>query len=401
MKGNVGVPDLEFLWQPPTDWGAIAADWQALAKDAKPNIFLSWAWIETWANTYGRVVSVLRVFHGKQLVAMGLWARQKHVRPLGLNVQTLHLHHCGVERLDQIWPEYNELLCLPDYRHVVHGALLENIPSDLGVNEVDLGVCENQLSYLLVSPLDTKLMPKANAGVLESSSGASSLSPPPKRKSHWLREERWTSVAIQVPLQQWTSVDDYLASLSSSFRYQLRRAEKGLSKLGPLELVFAESSTHCSQWLMADAHWHQKQWGEQSGFNNPDFVKFHEAWVASAFDLSLCGYVRLMAGDTVAAGAYFFQDTSCIYFYLGFARNEWGPKVKTGFCLHLAMIRYCFEQGIPMYDFMGGDYDYKRRFGSCGPTLVKCRYKPNTLLNRAEQGLKRARSYWHKRSEKS
>lgn len=388
------IPELNFVWRVLTEceWVAVAKDWQVLEGYGAPNIFLSWPWIETWALTYNPAVQVLRVYEADKLVAMGLWAKQMHIRPLGLHVQTLHLHHCGVESLDQIWPEYNELLCLPAYREIVHHLLLKNIPADLGVTEVDLGVCAERLSQLLVgSELATEIQ-----------KSVSSKWPVPLstlRRSFalpWLREERWSSVAIEVLVHQWADVDDYLASLSSSFRYQLRRAEKGLSRLGPIALRFAGSAKQCEQWLMADAHWHQAQWGEQSGFNNPEFVKFHQAWIARAFDASLCGYVRLMAGDVVVAGAYYFQDASRIYFYLGFARNEWGPKVKTGFCLHLAMIRHCFEQNIAVYDFMGGDYDYKRRFGTEGIRLVRCRYKPGSFLNRGEQLLKRGRARWKK-----
>jgi CelD/BcsL family acetyltransferase involved in cellulose biosynthesis len=162
-------------------------------------------------------------------------------------------------------------------------------------------------------------------------------------------------------------------------------------------LQFAQTPEQCVAWLLEDGSWHQQQWGAQSGFNNTEFIRFHEAWILRGFSASLCGYVRLMAGEEIAAGAYYFRDSSRLYFYLGFARDEWGPKVKTGFCLHLAMIRYCYDQGIPLYDFMGGDYAYKRRFGTEGPTLVRCRYKPPSLVNRGEQVLKGVKAQLHDR----
>lgn len=371
---------LKFSWQAPTDWAQIEADWLALSAQAHPNIFLTWTWVSTWAKVYDRVTHVLRVFDGRTLVAMGLWAHQFHRRPLGLNVRTLHLHHCGDEAYDQIWPEYNELLCAPGYRVPVHAALLSNLPTQPRITEVDLGVCEARLSKLLVAP---SLSP-----TLSKLPGAGDGDTP----APWLREQRWSSNAINVPLSHWADFDAYLASLSSSFRYQLRRAEKGLKALGELRLCFAETAEQCTEWLLEDGVWHQQQWGADSGFNNPAFVRFHKAWIARGFAASFCGYCRLMAGDTSVAGAYFFRDHQTVYFYLGFARNEWGPKVKTGFCLHLAMIRYCFDQNIAVYDFMGGDYDYKRRFGAPGMTLVKCRYKPRTLLNQGEQVLKQLRA---------
>jgi hypothetical protein len=325
---------------------------------------------------YDHVEFVLRVFEGDKLVAMGLWACKNHKRPLGFNVKTLHLHHCGDEARDQIWPEYNELLCLPSHRITVHAALLSNLPSEPRITEVDLGVCDEALSYCLVTPSPVSRVTQ-NPNLVDES-------------SPWLREQRWASSAIQVPVSQWETAEDYVSSLSSSFRYQLRRAEKGLRSIGPVRLVFAENASQCKEWLMADAVWHKAQWGTDSGFHNPEFVNFHEAWITRGFNESLCGYCRLMAGDTITAGAYFFRDSQRIYFYLGFARNEWGPKVKSGFCLHLAMIRYCFEEQIPVYDFMGGDYAYKRRFGKASSTLVKCRFKPPTLLNSGEQLLKNA-----------
>jgi len=354
---------LRFDWEPLQDWERVRTDWQSLEALSPSNVFLSWSWVQTWHNVYQAADFVCRVFDQAKLVGIGLWARKHHDRPLGLNVCTLHLQHSGIDRLDQIWPEYNEMLCLPEYRQAVHAQLLSHIPKTLNVNEIDLGVCEADV---------------AQWALQESS-------------KQWLSEERWRSVSIAAVIQGFSSIEAYLESLSSSFRYQLRRTEKGLVKLGPIQLEFAQTANQCKDWLKEDSQWHKAQWGEDSGFHNPDFERFHMAWIDQGYEQGLVHVVRLLAGQECVSGAYLFHYQDTLYFYLGFARQDWGAKVKTGLYLHYILIRYCIEQGIAVYDFMGGDYPYKRKFGQPVKTLVRCRFKPLTLKNIVEKNLKRVK----------
>ncbi|MEJ2755538.1 MAG: GNAT family N-acetyltransferase [Gammaproteobacteria bacterium] len=315
------------------------------------------SWLITWQDVYAATDYVLRVYEGKQLVAIGLWVVVRHQRPLGFHVNTLHLHHCGNDRKDQIWSEYNELLCLPAYRETVYRQLLNRLPDNMCLGEVDFGVSDATISPWLCH-------------------------------SGWLAEQRWKTASIGVDISQWSSFESYLTNLSKSFRYQLRRTEKGLQHVNNVTVQFAPNTASCIKWFQEDGKWHKAQWGDQSGFENPEFVAFHLAWIQRAFPNGHCHYVRLLVGDEVAAGAYLFSTEKIWYFYLGFSREDWGPKIKTGYYLHLKIIEHCFNLGIDNYDFMGGDYAYKRRFGQPQRQLVGNRYKPASWVNRFEQGLK-------------
>ena len=350
---------LHFDWTPPTDWEKVAEDWLVLETAAQPEVFLTWDWVATWQAVYGQTSHVCRVYAKEQLVAMGLWVLKRHERPLGFHTNTLHLQHCGDEQRDQIWPEYNELLCLPAYREVVHRQVLQQLPLNESINEVDFGVSDTALTSWLCCHDD------------------------------WLAEQRWDAASIGVKLLHYPSFPAYVSSLSKSFQYQLRRTEKGLLNAGETRIQFAPDLPTCLTWFHEDAVWHKAQWGEQSGFKNQHFVDFHHAWIERAFPKQRCQYVRLMVGQEAAAGAYLLATAQNWYFYLGFAREDWGPKVKTGYYLHLKLIEQCFSLGLSHYDFMGGDYPYKRRFGEPLRHLAGNRYKPINWVNRCEQGLKR------------
>ncbi|TAP41429.1 GNAT family N-acetyltransferase [Alteromonas sp. KUL49] len=107
---------------------------------------------------------------------------------------------------------------------------------------------------------------------------------------------------------------------------------------------------------------HISQWGETpegSGFQNPAFVKHHETILNLA--PSSVEILQVRAGDTLVAYGYYLIHNRRAYFYCsGINFDIATNSIKPGYLLHYLAMCHFSEQGLLSYDFLGGDYRYKK-----------------------------------------
>lgn len=342
----VKPPTLVVTRSPVSDWQTLAADWQKLEAEADANVFLSWQWMGIWLQVYQPQAFALRVYKGQQLIGLGLLVEFKERRHGVLVSRCLRLHQTGHQHQDQIWIEYNGFLAKRGHELEVASACLQHL-------------CDHWEDWeeLIIGAIDVAHARQfAEASQLE-------------------LHVRWEAPCYGVDLKQLRDQNrDYLDTLSGNTRYQINRAHRLYEERGEVRLHRPSTVEEALATFEAIGPRHLERWGagkDQSGFANPDFVKFHRAmiqhhWADGGIDL-----VSVYAGEDLIASFYnlIYRDTA--YFYLGGLIVENDNKLKPGLLGHSLCIEDYKEQGFHYYDFMGGEERYKAQLGQFHRELVQ------------------------------
>jgi len=322
----------------------VEAVWCSLeASSDNSNFFLSWAWIGAWLRTYQPKVSLLELSAQGEVVALGLFIHKRQTRHGLLSSRTLRLHQTGCEQEDQIWIEYNGLLCAPGYESAAALATLDFFQQQDDWDELITGaMSELDLERLSTSSLHC--------------------------------HEITRLATYKVDLQQLTkSGQSYLDSVSRNLRYQVGLARRLYEKVAPVELVFARNLAQALEFFGELGPYHRDRWSGQaggSGFENPKFVSFHEELIRAGWPQQQIQICRLNVGSDTVAFLYNFTYQDQVYFYLSGIKAEAKPKLKPGLLCHSMCIQHNLEAGFKTYDLMGGDMEYKRRLAKRAEDLV-------------------------------
>lgn len=163
--------------------------------------------------------------------------------------------------------------------------------------------------------------------------------------------------------------DDYLATLSSNGRQNLRRKMRKLTEAGlTIGTVDLSDETAREVAMQALITYHQARWGgteSTGGFPDERSKKMHRHLVAQ---LAPSGRVELRAVRTaegeIVGVIYNLRQNGVGYFYgIGFSGDEKWSQLSLGVCLLADSIAAAIEEGCHTFDLLRGDHDYKRHFG--------------------------------------
>ncbi|PTB99101.1 cellulose biosynthesis protein CelD, partial [Marinobacter sp. Z-F4-2] len=142
---------------------------------------------------------------------------------------------------------------------------------------------------------------------------------------------------------------------------------------------------------------HLERWGsgpDQSGFANPDFVRFHRELIRFQWPDGGVDLVALMAGDEEIASFYNLVYNQVVYFYLGGIEAETDNRLKPGLLGHSLCIEDYRHHGFHYYDFMGGAERYKYNLGHLQRHLVQISLQRDRFKLKLEDVARRARKRW-------
>lgn len=161
---------------------------------------------------------------------------------------------------------------------------------------------------------------------------------------------------------------DYLAALSSNTRQQLRRSLRLLeNEYGAARLERAKDKVEALNWLHCIAPLHRERWPSVSvprGFDNPDFVRFHENLISSAFSSGSIDLLKLSAGDQPIAYLYNLKHKGHVGFYLSGIDYRTAERFRPGMLVHWLAIERYLSEGAEVYDFLAGQNIYKERMST-------------------------------------
>lgn len=346
------------------DLAAMEAAWIALEARADCPFFLSWNWIGTWLRvTPGLVPLVLTVRDGPRIVGLAVFHPARQRRRMASS-RALFLHQTGDELTDIITIEYNNILCERGYAARILGgfipflkqARLPGAPFDTW-DEIHTAVVTGE--FLPIAR-------QANLMTLELT-----------HKPSWY---------VDLDAIRQTG-RPFLESLSSNTRYQIRRALKLYAKSGPVNAVAAKTVDEALGYFKEMKPLHQKYWNDRGmpgGFSNAYFEAFHLALICDGFPRGTIEIVRISAGPKIIGVVYNFLYRGRVYSYqTGFAYED-DPKIKPGLVSHSLCIEQHLAAGASVYDFMGGDSQYKASLGVRGPDMMHFAFQRRTLARRTE-----------------
>jgi CelD/BcsL family acetyltransferase involved in cellulose biosynthesis len=310
---------------PPGDWHALGARWQALEQACAPNFFLGWQFLGCEAARRFAGALLLSVVQEGQDVALAL---------LGRRGRDACLSETGNPTFDAVFIEHNGLLVRPGHEAAVGPALrevLRRFPALTlsGVGDAMLAAAQG------VGAVDIHVSRFAPAVDLSSLSGRR-----------------------------------FLDTLSASARAQIRRAMRLYAE--PPAIARAQSAEEALDWFASLAALHQASWnrrGRPGAFADPVLTGFHKTLIAQAVPAGKADVLRIGAGgDTLGYLYCFIAGTRVLSYQSGFAHAA-HPHAKPGLVCHALAVDFYAGAGMDCYDLLGGADRYKLTLAKGGEML--------------------------------
>jgi len=328
----------------------IEQQWRELEKTANNSIFIHWPFIYTWLNYIEYNGNILSVHFNNTVVGLGILTENISSKN-GIRIKQLWLNRTGNEALDQIWSEYNSILCTKGLEHSIHAAIIDYFETTLtDYDELIIGVSDYHI----------KETPRPN---------------------NITQYTSWKSISYQTNLtkncQQW---DSFLSTLSANTRSQIKRSVKLYGGINDITLARANSKEEALEFLTKAGTFHKVRWANQnSGFNNPKFVRFHHDFISNNFHLNIIDLLKIKTGNKTIGYLYNFLYNKRVYFYLSGITYDTDNRLKPGLVAHCLAINYYAKQGYDLYDFMGGEGRYKQSLSTSSDVLIVSNFRRKTL----------------------
>jgi CelD/BcsL family acetyltransferase involved in cellulose biosynthesis len=314
-------------------------DWLELERQVPSSFFQSWAWIGTWLHCQppGTAIKCVRAFKQDRPVAIGLLGSQLTTRHKVICSRQWCVSETGDPLRDGLTIEHN-------------GFLIEHLASDEVLRAIFNALRSRGTDWdeLVVSGID--------AGEAQRYSRVS--------ESIGLRVlTRWSKPYFFVAAEDLTANGgDYLASLSSNTRYQIRRAMREYERSGPLAVTRAQSLDQAMAYFDELTQLHQAYWnarGHPGAFASEFARRFHRTLIQTWLPSGSIQLLRVAAGTNLIGYLYNFEHRGVISSYQSGFRYSDNPKLKPGLVSHALAIQTSLSAGASSYDLLMGRQQYK------------------------------------------
>ncbi|OJF68795.1 hypothetical protein BK026_08335 [Alteromonas sp. V450] len=342
----------------------LLAQWTKLEKISSKSFFTSWKWIGSWLKMLDYKTNVVTVFDHDEVVGLAFFNILNANRPFHVSAQ-LWFNRTGEDAKDQIWPEYNDILCARGREWAIRAVVLQHLADKYPqLDEFILGVSRDEI---FETPTPRTLFPRI---IWETQSYASLLS------------------------DTFSDLDVYLSTLSRNTRHQIRRTLKLLGQRGEVKLVKAQTSDDALEMLECAAQLHRQRWpGLKSGFNNPYFQRFHHELIKRNYSSGCIDLLCLQVNESPLCYLYNFNYDGYVYFYLSGIEYEQDNRLKPGLLAHAMAISHYASKGCHTYDFMGGQGQYKASLSNHQEPLIITSFQKKQPLFILKHWLDNAKSY--------
>jgi len=337
------------LFIAPLDLAVLEGEWRALQDRADIDFYMSWGWIGTLLRRVGAKPHVLRAYDGETLVALGLIFNNRQTRHRWLSLRKIYLQETGDLDVDIVFIEHNGFLCDRSYGAELPARCIEFVLSSdaakAALGPWDEwrfgGVGEDYKTLLAATGLRTHVHSARAGGVVE------------------LDDLRAAGT-------------DYLSTLSSNTRYQIKRALKLYGARGPLTVTPAVTEEDFARHFEGLKALHQSYWlarGQKGAFGYPFLHDFHREILLRHGPLGEVELLRIAAGDFEIGYLYNFTFGGKVGAYLSGFAYEADAKLKPGLVSHYLAIAQHLAGTAHVYDLLAGDMQYKRSLAMHSPPL--------------------------------
>lgn len=338
-------------------FNALLPDWSRLCSlTAQPRLMQSPAWLGPWWEVFGdksRELRVIAVRESSRLVGVAPFLARTHRYRPGIPFRRLELLGSGENEADEIASDYL------------------GITSEAGK--------EKPVAEKVVEALYSKEMPTWDELVCERMTAVSTAT----SEFVWALGQKKSSFSIQpdgktfyIPLP--SSWEEYLASLSSSRRYRVKRALKDYTKWAGQEpeLKRVENVSEITPALDTLAELHKERWqenGHEGVFASEKFNGFHQRIVKKLFDAGSLELVWLEVEGKPVVSLYSIIEDESVYFYQSGRKTDVPKRVLLGTVAHALAIKDAIERGNREYDFLAGEARYKQELALASRELISIR----------------------------
>ncbi len=162
-----------------------------------------------------------------------------------------------------------------------------------------------------------------------------------------------------------------------------RRIRRGLALYGGVEFTVASSPEEVTEYLWQMVALHQASWlngGKTGVFHDERILGFHEQLLNAPPEAgSPAIFFRPSAGGRPIGILYSLQYGAKYYAYQSGFLFSPDNKLSPGTLSHALCLDYLSRNGAKTYNFLAGDFDYKRAFTPHGEHLVWLEVAPRRL----------------------
>lgn len=304
----------------------------ALQRSLDNHVFLAWEWLSSWWRFYGdkRRFLLVTVSDGKKISAAAPLMSSRY-KLYGLELRKI------------------EFIATPasDY----HSFLL---------TERKLEYVKMMIEYAdHVAPewdcIELQEVPKNS----ETAKILRAISKEPLRL-----EERIQNICPCILLP--STFEDYLRRLGSSWRRNLRRWERKVSRDYKMDFKICNDIETVNDAMKTFFDLHQKRWQarkQPGAFSDQRFRDFHLEVARSFAERGWLILNFLTLNDEPVAAGYAFKYARKLFCYLSGFDPEFS-EYHVGHLRHIYLIKHCIENGLREYDFLRGVESYKSRWNS-------------------------------------
>ena len=335
----------------------LANKWIILQGETNSSAFVDWFWVKQWLAQKSLTTDnclCVEVMLGQETVGLALFGIKIKKVFRGLSFNQYFLHKSGNTKEDQTWIEHNTFLVHKDYEQQLTNEICQELTTIEHIDDIKIGLSSPHFVDTLNFAGFTLRTELSSPGYLANLTG-------------------------------FTTLDDYLASLSKNTRSHIKRSLKLLNEQSPLRLALALDTDEKDKVLKSIADLHRVKWRSTvygSGFDNPCFYAFHQALIQDKQSLQNCRLYTLYQDDTALGHVYLLTQGDRWTFYLSALNFNADNRIKVGLVIHCLIIEQAIKQGITVYDFLAGEAQYKNSLSNVQPyeQHIYCFYRNKPLL---------------------
>jgi CelD/BcsL family acetyltransferase involved in cellulose biosynthesis len=343
----VSAPRIDILTTV-EEFRSMESEWNAFHAEAGGTVFQGFPWLWTWWDVYGRR------FGGLYIITARVDGRLTAILPMYLQSSGFFPLRLTRLRLIGVYETYGEYQILVGrlHAHESERAIARHLSGTLINGDVDL------ISFFRFSP------ESASMDLLVQS-----------LRIRELRSRFVSHVITRVTMDLPPTWEEYLNLLSANERQSLRRKMRFFESDGvTLEKVTAPDGSAFADYVRL----HTSSWGERNirgYFSSPRFRTFLERATGSLMPEGRARiYFLLKDGVRFAAVHAFFVNGTCCFYLSGLDRKHPLSSRSPGKVLLAMVIREAIVEGCTVFDFQGGDEDYKFQLGGRGTSFAKATF---------------------------
>lgn len=362
---------MKVSFEPLADLETLGARWRTLEeRAAEPSFFQSWTWIGAWLRALPDTAGLrlLTIVDGGSVVGLGVLGARTLRRHRVLPVRGLFVGETGDPALDTLTMEHNGLLLDGAVADAALAAALAALRDAAPWDELKVAGVERRVAdrYRAAFPLRGCRLLVRN-------------------------EKPYFTVALDRLRAEGR---DFLSTLSSNTRSQVRRSMRDYEKRGPLTVRVAAGEAEALEVLGALRELHQEYWrarGMPGAFATPFANAFHRELIAVGLPRGEIQLAAIASGAEPVGYLYNFVHRGAVLNYQSGLHYGADAKLKPGLVAHALLIEENLRRGARVYDLLMGNQRYKKSLATDEGAMYELVVQRNRLKFRLEDLARAAR----------